>query len=42
MVENPSNIKCHENTPSGSRVVACEQTDLTKLKVAFRNFATAP
>jgi len=22
-----SNIKCHENPSSGSRVVACEQTD---------------
>jgi len=40
------NIKCHENPSSGSRVVSCGrtdgQTDITKLRVAFRNFATAP
>jgi len=37
-----SNIKFHENIFSGSRVVACGQTDTTKLAVAFRNFANAP
>jgi len=41
-----SNIKFHENTSSGSRVVACGQTnrrtDMTKPVVAFRKFACAP
>ena len=32
----------NQNPSSGSRVVACGQTDMTKLKVAFRNFAKAP
>ena len=32
-IKNPSN---------GSRVVPCGQTDMTKLIVAFRNFANAP
>jgi hypothetical protein len=40
------NIKYNENPPSGSRVVPCgqtdRQTDVTKLIVAFRNFANAP
>jgi hypothetical protein len=52
--EKYSNIKCHENRFSGSRVVPCERTDtckggqtdrrtdMTKLTVAFRNFANAP
>ena len=35
-----SNIKVHENSPSGSRVVPFERTDMTKLIVAFRSFAT--
>jgi hypothetical protein len=39
-------IKFHQNPYSGSRVVACGQTegqaDMTKLTVAFRNFANAP
>ena len=34
-----SNIKFHQNPSSGSRVVSCGQTDMTKLVVAFRNFA---
>jgi hypothetical protein len=34
--------KFHENTSSGSRVVPCGQPDLTKLLVAFRNFANVP
>jgi hypothetical protein len=41
-----SNMKLHENPSSGSRVVSCgrqdRQTDMTKLMVAFRNFANAP
>jgi hypothetical protein len=40
------NMKFHENPSSGSRVVprgrADGQTDMTRLIVAFRNFATAP
>jgi hypothetical protein len=36
------NIKFRENPYSGSRVVPCVQTDMTKLKVAFCNFANAP
>jgi len=48
--EKYSNIKFHENPSSGSRVVPCkrtdgrtdERTDTTKLKVAFRNFASEP
>jgi hypothetical protein len=36
------NIKFHENPFSGSRVVPCGQTDMTKLTVAFCNFANAP
>jgi hypothetical protein len=42
ILEIYSNIKFHENPSSGSRVVACGQTDMTKLIVAFRNFANAP
>jgi hypothetical protein len=42
---NYSNIKLNENPSSGSRVVTCgrtdRQTDVTKLIVAFRNFANA-
>jgi hypothetical protein len=45
--EKYSNIKFHENSSSGSWVVSCgrtdrqtdRQTDMTKLIVAFRNFA---
>jgi len=48
--EKHSNAKCHENPSSGSGVYPCGQTDartdgqigLTKLIVAFRNFANAP
>jgi hypothetical protein len=44
--EKYSNIKIHENPSIGSRVVPCGQTkgqtDMTKLIVAFRNFANAP
>jgi hypothetical protein len=37
-----SNIKFHQNPPSRSGVVPCTGTDMTKLIVAFRNFANAP
>ena len=48
--EKYSHVQCHENTSSGSRVVPCRrvkrqagrQIGLTKLRVAFRNFAKAP
>ena len=40
--EKYSNIKFHENPSSGSRVVLYGRTDITKLIVAFRNFAKAP
>jgi hypothetical protein len=44
--EKSSNIQFLENPSIGSRVVPCEQkdgrTDMTKLIVAFRNFAKAP
>ena len=40
--EKYSNIKFHENPFSGSRVVLCWRTDMTKLIVAFPNFANAP
>jgi len=44
--EKRSNIKCNENPSSGSRVVPCGQmdgqTDMTRLIVAFRNFANSP
>jgi hypothetical protein len=40
------NIKLHENPSSRSRFVPCGETDgrknMTKLTVAFRNFAKAP
>jgi hypothetical protein len=36
------NIKFYENPSIGSRIVACGRTDMTKLIVAFRNFANAP
>jgi len=37
-----SNIKFHENPSSGSRVVPCGRMDMTKLIVAFCNFAKTP
>jgi len=44
--EKFSNVKCHENLSSRSWLVPCGQTDgrkdITKLIVAFRNFADAP
>jgi len=36
------NIKFYENQAIGSRVIPCRWTDMTKLIVAFRNFADAP
>ena len=49
-IKKYSNIKYHENPRSGSRVVPCGRsdgrtegwTDMTKLVVAFRNFANTP
>jgi hypothetical protein len=44
--EKFSNIKFHENSSNGSRVVTRGRTDrqtgMTKLKVAFRNLANTP
>jgi hypothetical protein len=41
--EKYSNIKFHENPSSGSRVFQADvRKDVTKLIVAFRNFANAP
>jgi hypothetical protein len=44
--EKHANIKFHENSSSGSRVVPCGRADgrasMTKLIVAFRKFANAP
>jgi hypothetical protein len=52
MLENISNIKFHDNLSSGSRFIPCGPTDtdgwldrethMTKLIVAFRNFANSP
>jgi len=39
--DKSSNIKFHENLSSGSWVVLCEWTDMTKLIVAFCNFVNA-
>jgi len=40
--EKSSNIKFNENPSSGSRVVPCGRTDMTKLVFAFRSFSKAP
>jgi hypothetical protein len=37
--EKYSNIKLHENPSSGSRVVACGRAYMTKLILAFHDFA---
>jgi hypothetical protein len=37
--KDTKNITFHENPSSGSRVVPCGRTDMTKLIVVFRNFA---
>ena len=42
LFEKSSNIKFHKIPSSGSRVVSCGQTDMTNLRVAFRNFVNAP
>jgi hypothetical protein len=39
--EKYSNVKLVENLSSGSRVIPDGQTDMTKLMVAFHNFAKA-
>ena len=44
MFEIYANIKLHklhENPSSGSRVVPCGRTNMTKLTVAFRHFESA-
>jgi len=44
--EKSSNVTFYEIPPSGRRVVPCERTDrqadMTKVLVAFRDFANAP
>jgi hypothetical protein len=40
--EQPTDFMCHENSTSGSRVLACGPTHMTKLIVAFHNIANAP
>jgi hypothetical protein len=40
--EKSSNIGFHEIPSSGSRIVTCGQTGMTKLTVAVRNFANVP
>jgi len=35
-------IKFHDNPCNGSRVVLCGLTDMTRLVVAFQNFANSP
>jgi hypothetical protein len=46
ILEKYPNIKFNKNPPTGSRVISRgrldEPTDMTKLIVAVRNFATAP
>ena len=41
VLEKNIHVKSDENPSSGSRVVLCTRTDVTKLIVAFRNFANA-
>jgi hypothetical protein len=40
--EKYSSIKFHENPSNGSRTVPHRRADMTKVIVAFRNFANAP
>ena len=40
--EKYSNFKFHENPSSENRVASYGRTDMTKLLVAFRDFANAP
>jgi hypothetical protein len=43
ILDKYSNIKFHENPSGGNSVVhANGRTDMTKLKVAFRNFTNGP
>jgi hypothetical protein len=46
IIEKYTNIRSHEILFSESRVIPCGEvdghTDMTKLIVAFRNFANAP
>jgi len=41
-LKKSSYIKFHENLYGGSQTVPCRWTDMTKLLVAFCNFADAP
>jgi hypothetical protein len=38
--EKDSSIKCHQNPSSGSRLVSCDRTGMTKLIVFFCNLRT--
>jgi hypothetical protein len=38
--EKYSDTKFHVNAPSGSNVVPCRRSDMTKLIIAFRNLRT--
>ena len=40
--KKPSNIKFLGNPSSGSRIIPCGRTNMTKLITAFCNFANAP
>jgi hypothetical protein len=41
--EKQTNIKYHENRPVGAELFRADRwTDMTKLTVAFRKFASAP
>jgi len=40
--EKSSYSTFHENPSNGIRVIPCGRTDMTKLTVAFRNFANVP
>jgi len=40
--EKKSNIKFREHPGCGRRVFPREQTDMTKIRVAFRNFGNSP
>ena len=40
--EEYSDIKFYENPSSGRRVIACGETDMTKVTVVFHNYAKAP
>jgi hypothetical protein len=42
VLEKHTKVKFHKNPSSGSRVVPCGQTEMTKIIVAFLNFASAP